>query len=29
MNHHIHQETTRLYANIPTQLPSTRLRLVA
>jgi hypothetical protein len=29
MNHHIHQETTRLYANIPIQSPSTRLRLVA
>ena len=29
MNHHIHHETARLYANIPIQPPSTRLRLVA
>jgi hypothetical protein len=29
MNHYIHQETTRLYANIPIQPPSARLRLVA
>jgi hypothetical protein len=29
MNPHIHQDTTRLYANIPIQSPSTRLRLVA
>ncbi len=29
MNHYIHQETARLYANIPIQPPSTRLRLVA
>ena len=29
MNHHIQSETARLYANIPSQPPSTRLRLVA
>lgn len=29
MNHHIHQETTRLYANCPIQAQPTRLRLVA
>jgi len=29
MNHHIQTETARLYANIPIQPPSTRLRLVA
>jgi hypothetical protein len=29
MNHHIQTETARLYANIPSQPPSTRLRLVA
>lgn len=29
MNHYIQSETTRLYANIPIQPPSTRLRLVA
>lgn len=29
MNHHIHTETARLYANIPIQPPSARLRLVA
>jgi hypothetical protein len=29
MNHYIHQETTRLYANCPLQLQATRLRLVA
>lgn len=29
MNHHIHSETTRLYANIPIQPSSTQLRLVA
>ncbi|HRZ24591.1 MAG TPA: ISKra4 family transposase [Candidatus Contendobacter sp.] len=29
MNHHIQSETARLYANIPIQPPSTRLRLVA
>ena len=29
INHHIQSETARLYANIPIQPPSTRLRLVA
>jgi hypothetical protein len=29
INHHIQSETARLYANIPIQSPSTRLRLVA
>ena len=29
MNHHIESETARLYANIPIQPPSARLRLVA
>ena len=29
MNHHIQHEIARLYANIPIQPPSTRLRLVA
>ena len=29
MNHYIQTETARLYANIPSQPPSTRLRLVA
>jgi hypothetical protein len=29
INHHIQSETVRLYANIPIQPPSTRLRLVA
>jgi len=29
MNHHIQSETARLYANIPIQPPSARLRLVA
>ena len=29
INHHIQHETTRLYANIPIQPPSARLRLVA
>ena len=29
MNHHIQSETARLHANIPSQPPSTRLRLVA
>ncbi|MFO1421872.1 MAG: hypothetical protein U1F59_13230, partial [Candidatus Competibacteraceae bacterium] len=29
MNHYIHQETTRLYANCPVQPHATRLRLVA